>query len=235
MSPCQSRRFQNLALFLPSGKVFGKNAPIARLAGYLNNPNTEEGGKCIKEVIIVRAYKVVHVYNVVEIGRRYFRSLCYTSNIRHCLHDIKSDRSLLKQWGRAVVEGGNPLSYVRAEKSLVVTRHLNAREGVQTFVPTFVLNGLIPSVLLSEYSFWQREDGSITGYSKTMSKNGHQSKSLLHITLFPDKGSSDSTGFGNATASALIHRSEVDHLIKSDEMFDDGNNISKCWKSSCAS
>ena len=55
-----------------------------------------------------------------------------------------------------------------------------------------------------------------------MSKNGHQSKSLLHITLFPDKGSSDSTGFGNATASALIHRSEVDHLIKSDEMFDDG-------------
>ena len=52
LSPCQSRRFQNLALFLPSGKVFGKNAPIARLAGYLNNPNTEEGGKCIKEVII---------------------------------------------------------------------------------------------------------------------------------------------------------------------------------------
>ena len=28
LSPCQSRRFQNLALFLPSGKVFGKNAQL---------------------------------------------------------------------------------------------------------------------------------------------------------------------------------------------------------------
>ena len=56
LSPCQNRRFRNLTLFLPSGKTFGKNSPIARLAGYFDNPNTEEGGKCIKEVVVIRAY-----------------------------------------------------------------------------------------------------------------------------------------------------------------------------------
>ena len=49
LSPCQSRRFRNLTLFLPSGKTFGKNSPIARLAGYFDNPNTEEGGNALKK------------------------------------------------------------------------------------------------------------------------------------------------------------------------------------------
>ncbi len=44
---------------------------------------------------VLRTPPVVHVYNVVEHGRRYRRSLVFSSDARWCLHNLESSRSFL--------------------------------------------------------------------------------------------------------------------------------------------
>ena len=44
--------------------------------------------KSLKEVVVFRRQQVVHIYNVIEHGRRYYRSLVYTSDSRWALADL---------------------------------------------------------------------------------------------------------------------------------------------------
>ena len=46
---------------------------------------------------------------------------------------------------------------MHAAHSLVVTRALSKSTGVQTFLPSRLLAGLVPSALLSDYVFWENE------------------------------------------------------------------------------
>ena len=53
LDPVMCRKFPSLQLFLPSGKVFGESAPIARLAAYFaaeGEEEREDGIKSIKEI-----------------------------------------------------------------------------------------------------------------------------------------------------------------------------------------
>ena len=64
----------------------------------------------VKEIVVFRHPPVVHVYNVLEHGRRYFRSLVYSSDARFCLHDMEPRLVLAKVHGkgyRPQYESGN--------------------------------------------------------------------------------------------------------------------------------
>jgi hypothetical protein len=41
-----------------------------------------------QEVVIFRATRVVHIYNVLEHGRRYYRQCVYSTDWRWTLHDM---------------------------------------------------------------------------------------------------------------------------------------------------
>ena len=45
---------------------------------------------CMKEIVVFRKRKIVHVYDIIEHGRRHYRSLVFSSDNRYCLRDIAS-------------------------------------------------------------------------------------------------------------------------------------------------
>ena len=71
------------------------------------------------------------------------------------------------------------------------------------FVPTEMLHGLLPAVLLERYLFWQSEDESLTGYLLPGAKV--QSRSIVKISL-NKKGPIDSSGMGLSAADARVVR-----------------------------
>ena len=40
------------------------------------------------QVVIIRHAKTVQLYNIVEHGRRFYRSIIWSSNSDYCLHDM---------------------------------------------------------------------------------------------------------------------------------------------------
>ena len=121
-------------------------------------------GESLKELVVLRYPRAVHVYNVVPHGRRHFRSLVWTSDPAHCLRDLAP-----VPWhageGAARTFGGDAAEDVGAAgPSLVITRNLDKALGVQVYMPARLLQGLVPSALLEHYLFWQNEDDSLSGY-----------------------------------------------------------------------
>ena len=55
-------------------------------AGVHDAAEAADCGRTLKEVVVFREPAVVHVYNVVEYGRRFFRTLVYSSDASYCLH-----------------------------------------------------------------------------------------------------------------------------------------------------
>jgi len=45
--------------------------------------------RTLKEVVCFKHPNVVHIYNVIEHGRRWFRSLVFTSDTRYCLQELQ--------------------------------------------------------------------------------------------------------------------------------------------------
>lgn len=125
--------------------------------------------KTLKEVVVLKDPNVVHIYNVIEHGRRWYRSLIFTSDTRYCLHEMTpsiphrvSSRDQLKY----SVSGDGAIE-TSFQPSVVITRNLQTTsQGTQTFIPERFLRGMVPSSLLMRYQFWQNPDDSITGYAR---------------------------------------------------------------------
>ena len=158
----------------------------------------------MKEVVVYRYPRVFHIYNVVEYGRRWYRQLIFSSDPDLSLHELKTDYLFIK--GKLSLCCGDPrLKYV-PEQSLIIQRDVKAGSGVsQTFFPSRLLAGIIPSSLLGQYKFWQNEDDSLIGYMPVLESNKATTRSILNVDILRD-GLRDSTGFCNALADALISR-----------------------------
>ena len=82
----RNRQIPDIQLFMPSS-TYPTSAAVAILSGF--DPKT----KTLKEIVVFRKPKVVHVYNIIEYGRRWYRSLCYSSDAKfwsasiHCTFD----------------------------------------------------------------------------------------------------------------------------------------------------
>ena len=104
----------------------------------------------------------VSVFNVLEHGRRFYRSLVFASNTSCCLASFNSRVAV--HAGVPALVGGDALAPVLLAPSLVISRFLADNGGEQTFVPHRFLHGLLPAALLELYIFWQNHsDDSIEG------------------------------------------------------------------------
>ncbi len=127
------------------------------------------------------------MYDVIEHGRRFHRSLVYSSDENLCLGDAGPKGS-----GAAALMKAIPPAY-----SLVIKRHITRSLGLQTYLPSEFLQGLLPQALLEKYVFWQNTDESISGYISNQYRAAHSgglSLDQLHIVL--KKGlTSDDRGY----------------------------------------
>ena len=44
----------------------------------------------LKEVVVQRDPPLVHVYDILECGRRWFRTIAFSSDATHCLHTLRA-------------------------------------------------------------------------------------------------------------------------------------------------
>jgi hypothetical protein len=145
----------------------------------------QEGGATLKEVIVFRDPQVVHVYNVVEYGRRFYRQLVYSSDATFCL-DGTLPGAPAPHSTTPMFQAGDPRTEAFNGRSLVITRYLTSALGLETFVPPKLLAGLLPSALLERYAFWQRDrDGNLVGYPLV----DDPSRPLYRIEVIDDRTS----------------------------------------------
>lgn len=125
---------------------------------------TETSRKYMREVVVLRKYKTVHYYRVMEHGRQLYRTLIFSSDWRYSLWDMPLVRSLFKpadmidrfvsaEGSEGKLDFRNPTS---PDYSLNIIRNLGgSQEDQQIHIPTRFLRGLLPQPLLAEYMFWQ--------------------------------------------------------------------------------
>ncbi len=93
-----------------------------------------------------------NVFRVVSYGRRFLRTLVFSSSHIFCLHDLTPSLEVSDESQYEVRCGVSNLAAKGADRffgrGVVVLRSLSAELGEQTFVPKRFLRGLLPSVLL---------------------------------------------------------------------------------------
>lgn len=203
LEPCLAHhiRLREMKLYMPS-KKYGADATTANLAG-LHTPRQPKPDPnnavsqpppippTLKEICVFRKSRVVHVYNVIEHGRRLYRTLVFSSNPRYCFHNLESKLVVSQETSGGNIapsyEAGNPVCFYKPSPSLVITRTLTSATGgqsTQTFVPGRHLHGLLPAVLVQQYQFWQNENKSLVGYERKGVETGvTQYSSAVSSTL----------------------------------------------------
>jgi hypothetical protein len=162
-------------------------------------------GHSLKEVMILRDPPTIHVYDVVECGRRHFRSIVFSSDATHCLHALYPRRQEQRATSHVQRVMGIAHLPVMPQPSLVITRTLSAALGEQTYLPARLLYGLLPTALLEMYDLWQQaDDKHLRGYMKPGAHANDSRRTELRITLGEVHVGGKRGASGDA--SALIQR-----------------------------
>ncbi len=163
---------------------------------------------------MLRSPAVVHLYRVIEYGRRFYRHLIFASDAALTLHSFdRKELATLNDRTRFV--GGTTNETSPPGFSMVITRNLYSSVGLQTFIPHRLLTGLLPSAILDAYDFWQNEDDSLIGYPRRREEKGdggprgEHGQTVVKVDLVKDN-SQDSTGFCNSRALGMIRRISVE-------------------------
>ena len=205
IEPWRNMVLSNIDLFITSAHP--ETSESATLYGFTkssnNNDNNNNYIPTLKEIRVYRYPRVFHIYNILEYGRRWFRSMIFSSDPFCTLHRLHMETFFVKD--RLYQCCGNPKIKVERTKSLLINRYLNEDvDEAQTYIPTRYFHGIMPSALIETYSFWQNIDDSITGYMPNI--NGtHMARSILQITLYKDD-KLDVTGYGFSHANSIICR-----------------------------
>ena len=182
---------------------------VAKLAGHFHSSGPQEEGDTtfepLREVYVVRDPPVVQVFDVVEHGRRWYRELVYCSSDGMSLHDMQISAKQFDGVEPRFV-GGDLSGRRRASRSLVITRNLSVASGLETFIPTRFLTGILPDGLIDGYIFWQRNtDDAILGYQKPGFRAAAKFPSVIEATLHAS-GDADASGFCMSLANARVVR-----------------------------
>jgi hypothetical protein len=203
IDPWKERLFPTTPLFMSAEDL--KDVNVLILRGY-SPPVTPAGAETLKEVVVYRYPPVFHVFNVVEYGRRWYRTQIFSSDSDVTYHGLNMFSVNI---GKRLYQCcGDPQLEFERVSSLVVHRYKSDGLGKQTFIPSRLLCGVVPSYLLSTYIFWQNEDDSLTGYLPVNKTVSSLARSTVTVIITP-QGSGDTTGFGNSMASAFISREYV--------------------------
>ena len=173
-------------------------------------PPPIEVTKSVREIVLFRARNVTHIYQVVEHGRRYYSFVTFSSDWRFSYHEMPPWEDIAKpvpvKFRYCAAEGPSEDSDfydVRLpHSSLVVTRNLGGgADDIQTHVPAMFLRGLLPDVLVEQYSFWQNIDDTIIGYQKLEFQLKTKTAFALRIAL----GGSDDGGAAATVVRVQLH------------------------------
>eukprot|EP01047_Picozoa_sp_COSAG01_P109344 COSAG01_NODE_38226_length_492_cov_1.114504_1_plen_117_part_10 len=93
----------------------------------------------MKEIVCVQDPPLVHIYNILEHGRRFFRSLIFSSDADYCFRAM--DPTPVIKYDVPSFISGSSKQDVEPADSVVITRNLTAELGVQTFIPNRMLFG----------------------------------------------------------------------------------------------
>ena len=135
-----------LLVYLPE-EPLAENAQVAYLVGnYRGQPGV------LYEFYVYKARQMVQAFAIMSHGRRFYRTLTYTSDARFCLRSLQpstDDRDeLWPAWERHMA--GNPKATFEGGESVVLTREWafpdNLSLGMETYVPSRLLLGVIPQV-----------------------------------------------------------------------------------------
>jgi thiol-disulfide isomerase/thioredoxin len=120
-----------------------------------------------KEIIVTKDPLRLEVFNLVSHARRMFRSLVYTSNQKFSLHSMSSvDRKLEREiFFKFKDEAGSFKKRVANESTLEIKRKNQKLFGEESYVPSRLLQGVVPSVLLENFDFWMGTDEVLRGSS----------------------------------------------------------------------
>ena len=215
LTPHMPALLQGCALYLPPDDCSAR--PYANLFAVVPSEaehatgGAAEGPGALQEVVVLRDPPVIHVYQWVEHGRYYYRSLVYTSDAEWALHTPSPTRVGLDPYHAQhsrlevpSVTAGNPRLRHAPAASLVIIRSLLAELGRQLYVPPRLLAGLLPHALLQQYEFWQAPDQSLVGYSTGPSVT----PTRLLVTVSPE-GPADPQGLGCHAAHATVQRVQL--------------------------
>jgi hypothetical protein len=140
----------------------------------------------------------------VEYGRRWYRQLIFSSDPDISLQEMKTDYLHIN--GRLALCCGDPRIKYESAPSLIIRRDVKVDSSTtQMFFPSRFLSGILPSILLNQYKFWQNEDDSLVGYMPDLESNKSVIRSILNVDMLRI-GLKDSTGYCNALADSLISR-----------------------------
>ncbi|AAZ13558.1 hypothetical protein, conserved [Trypanosoma brucei brucei TREU927] len=143
-----------------------------------------------KEIVAYRLPSPhLHVFNLVPHARRVYRSLVFTSNQRWCLHSLPpiTGPRPHDQLHLLAFQAGELDRRVQCEGSIEIHRY-NSELGMrEMYVPAQLLQGVLPSVLLEVFLFWQDEEDNIRGYS-TADAQDYWFNYTLFVRLRSGKG-----------------------------------------------
>jgi len=124
-----------------------------------------------KEFVLYKERDMMHVFNLISHGRKIYRQLVFSSRSEFGFHGLQRSSSFFSACG-------DLKTLVLLEESLLVTRN---RDGfVETYIPSRLLFGTLPSALLGAYQFWHGGDGIIRGEPMDMDSTWFGSKQI-HI------------------------------------------------------
>jgi hypothetical protein len=212
-----ARIYPGIELFVDTDS---SNKQVSLLYGYW----PKEGAATLKEIVVYKYPRFLQVFNIVEYGRRWYRTLIFSSDPVLCYHDMEY-HSLSLSSGLVGCCGDPTLSYKPSTSITIIKYPHHDKTNEQIFIPSRYLYGTLPDSLLDYYAFWQNKDDSLTGYITR--KDGYFSAASELFVQIVKSGSADSIGFGFCNAQALVtRRSETDvgtdnwlHLVNSLTVF----------------
>lgn len=107
-----------------------------------------------KEFVMYKDRQVLHVFNLVSHGRRVYRQLIFSSQACYSYHTMQASTVMFGGCG-------DLKAIFNLEESLEVNRNRNG--FVETFIPSRLLFGVVPTALLEAYQFWHGTDNVIRG------------------------------------------------------------------------
>jgi len=216
------------ALFAPNAKQQREKVAYARLLAVSESVTSSDDSdgkeqvryQVVREIVIFSKNLVVNVFNLLESGRRYYRSLIFSSDSSFTYQSLPHIES--KDMPPATTNGyicrevltPDSLLIPRPRPSLVISRNFGiSHDEMQTFLPSRFLRGLIPVVLLDEYEFWQSPDNSLTGYPKVKSQS--KIPTFLRVEFLEIDGDPFGTGNDNDVEPANDDEKDADPIINS--------------------
>ena len=142
------------------------NATIAYLVGI---PLVKGPPKPTHEVIVYRDLKMVQIFLLISVGRRFYRTLVFTSDDRYSLEELQcSNCSRTSHWSPCErFSAGNYQDGVAITTCILLRaagHQSNLSGDVETYIPPTQLRGLLPRSLLVSHQFFQDEEDNLRGY-----------------------------------------------------------------------